>query len=101
MSFKKGQTKTLTSSGVISTVSKPARIWAITLLSGTAAGSITINNGGSGGSAVWALATAATTNAGDNSTSVSFPQGLVCSTDAYGTLAGTAAIAWICYDELE
>lgn len=102
MAAKKGLTKVLTESGVISTVNATARIRAITLSSGTTASSIIINDGGSGGTAKWKLALIATTGAGDQSHSVSFgDKGFICITDAYGTLAGTGAIASILYDEME
>ena len=96
----KGQTKELLSSGVISTAGKSAIIWAITLMSGTTASSCTLSDGGSGGTTKWCISWAATTAAGDASVSITFPYGLICSTDAYGTIVGTDAKAYVLYDEI-
>lgn len=101
MAIKAKQSKVLTASAVISTANKPAIVYAITLCSGTADSSIKIEDGGSGGTEKWRLTQDGTTAAGETCTSVSFPGGLLCATDAYGTLAGTAAVACVLYEELE
>ena len=101
MAIQKGQAKELTSSGVISTVGKTALVWAITLLSGTTASSIVINNNGASGTAMWKLTWAATTAAGDAAVSIAFAVPIICSIDAYGVLGGTGAAAYILYDEIE
>lgn len=102
MALKKMQTKELSSSGVISTEGKSAIIRAISLRSGTTDSSITIQDGGSGGTEKWALSCDGTTAAEETTTSISFGEyGFICTTDAYGTLVGTSAKADILYDEIE
>lgn len=101
MAIAKGKTKVLTESGVISTAGKSARVWTITLIPGTDSSSIIINDGGSGGTERWKLTWAGVTAAGDASVSISFKVPIICTTDAYGTLAGTDASAYIHYDEIE
>lgn len=99
---KRGLTKVLTGSGVISTAGKTADVRAISLLSGTADSSIKIENGGSGGTEMWRLSLNGTTAAGETSESISFGEsGIICTTDAYGTLAGAGAVVSILYDEIE
>lgn len=102
MAVGKGLTKVLTSSGVISTAGKTAIVRAVTLNSGTTDSSIKIENGASGGTEMWRLTLNGTTAAGETTESISFgKEGIVCTTDAYGTLAGTGAVASILYDEIE
>jgi len=101
MARAKGKSRVLTSSGVISTASKPCRIRSISLIAGTTASSIIILDGGSGGTERWRLTAKAQTAAGDLDICHTFgPDGLICTTDAYGTLAGTNAVACIEYEEL-
>jgi len=102
MAIGAGKTKKIAASGVISTAGKSAIVRAITLLSGTADCSIIIEDGGSGGTEKWKLSLDGTTAAGETATSVAFGDtGILCETDAYGTLTGAAAIAYILYDEIE
>lgn len=102
MAKKLGQSKVLSGSGVISTAGKSAVVRAVTLCSGTTDSSILIENGGSGGAEMWRMTVNGTTAAGEVSYHQSFPgTGIVCTTDAYGTLAGTGAVASILYDEIE
>lgn len=90
----------ITQSAIVTTAGKPGLLYGITLLSGTGASSIIINDGGSSGTAKWKLALVATTAAGDQTTSITFPIPIVCATDIYATLAGTGALAYVEYWQL-
>lgn len=93
--------KAITESAVVTTANKVGILYGITLLAGTSASAITISNGGSGGTAVWKLTLKGETAAGDTCASVTFPRGIICSTDIYATLAGTGAVAYVAYKEIE
>ena len=110
MAKKMNLIKKLTSTGVISTAGKTAIVKSITLASpsGLSVGSIIIKDGGTGGTEKWKLSLAPTGQVGDTSTSITFDGGannldggIVCSTDAFGTIAGTGSIAYILFDEIE
>jgi hypothetical protein len=100
MAIKQGQTAVLATTGVISTAGKAAKIWAITLIGGTSDSSIIIKDGGTSGTERWKVSWNAVTNAGDVCVNVSFPNPIICTTDAYGTLAGTSAAAYVLFDEI-
>ncbi|KKM71529.1 hypothetical protein LCGC14_1429660 [marine sediment metagenome] len=101
MAKKLGQTKKISTTGVISTANKSALVWAITLLAGTTLSSIIIKDGGTGGTEKWKISNDGVTVAEDATVSVSFKQPIVCAIDAFGTIAGTNAVAYILYDEIE
>lgn len=101
MAIKYGQSKVLTESGVISTAGKSARVWAITLLTGTTDTSLTLRDGGASGTIKWKISTNATAVAYDNSENVVFKTPIICTTDAYATVAGTNAYTYVLYDEIE
>lgn len=101
MAIKKGLTKKLEAAGVVSTAGKSALVHAITYVSGTAAGYISLLDGGSGGNERWCISYNATAAAGDVCKSISFPIPLLFSVDCYGALAGEGASAYILYDEIE
>ena len=90
-------TKKITTSATIGGVGTPVAIHGVTLIAGTAAGSIIIKNGESTGTEMWKLTWAAVTNAGDASTAITFTRPIICGTSGYATLAGTAAIAYVQY----
>lgn len=73
---------------------KPCIVTAITLVAGSAASTLTIQDG-TGGTVQWKLGNAAT----DSTAVVSqyFSTGLHFSTSCYATVAGTAATAFISY----
>lgn len=74
----------------ISTV--PCIVSALTLRSGTTGASLTILDGGT---AKWALSLIATTAAGDQTVSVTFPGGLQISGALTATVVGTGALGYI------
>lgn len=92
--------KEITASAVVTTAGSAGLLYGITLNSGTTASSIIIKNGGSSGTNIWKLTLIATTAAGDQTTSITFPVPIVCSTDIYATLAGTGATAYVQYKQL-
>lgn len=92
--------KEISSSATVTTANKTGLLYGITLLSGTTASSVIIKNGGSSGTTMWKLSLIATTGAGDQCTSITFPAPIVCSTDIYATLAGTGALAYVSYREI-
>ncbi len=92
---------TVTTSAAITTADKTGIVYALTLISGTADSSIILKNGGSSGTDSWRLSLNGTTSAGETSESISFPRGLIFTTDIYATLAGTAAIAYVAYEEIQ
>lgn len=69
----------------------------ITLLSGTAASSMTLRDGGASGTIKWKISLIATTAAGDQNQSFYFDPPLAFGTDLYATMAGTAAVGYIAY----
>lgn len=102
MAAKKGLTKILTESATISTANSACMVRAITLESGTTASSIEILDGGSSGTSKWKFALRAPVAGTEGIHSISFGDGgIICAVDAYGTLAGTGAKAYILYDEIE
>jgi hypothetical protein len=74
----------------------PALVYGYILLAGTAASSITINDG-AGGTTKWADSIKAATAAGDATVSEAFPFAIVCGTSLSVVVAGTAATAYVCY----
>lgn len=108
MANKIGQTKKITTSAAISAVGKSAIVRAITLQSGTTDSSIIIKDGATGGTEKWKLSLNGTTGVGETVASISFGGntnnqngGIICSVDAFGTIAGTNAVAWVLFDEIE
>jgi hypothetical protein len=71
------------------------RLTALTLRSGTTASKVTVRDGGAGGTIVWELSLILTAAAGDQSHSISFPDGLLCATDMHVTVSGTGAEAYV------
>lgn len=88
--------KESSSSEAITTV--PCLVFGVMLRSGTAAGSVILKDGGSSGTEIFHLTTAATTAAGDNIQYIEFPKPLKCATSLYATLAGTGAISEVFYN---
>ncbi|KKM71530.1 hypothetical protein LCGC14_1429670 [marine sediment metagenome] len=103
MAKKMKQTKQLTESGVISAVGKSALVWAMTLFVGVDKSSIVLKDGGSSGTEKWKLSfnSDLEMEAGDFMRTIEFDRPIICSTDAFGTLVGTDAEAYIVYDEIE
>ena len=108
MAVKLGQTKKITTSAAISTVGKSAIVRAITLQSGTTDSSIIIVDGTTSGAEKWKLSLNGTKATGETVTSIEFGGnannqngGIICATDAFGNIAGTDAVAWILFDEIE
>jgi hypothetical protein len=93
--------KEITSDVTVTTAGKAGLLYGLTLLSGTADSKILIEDGGSGGTAVWALSLNGTTAAGETSESIAFAVPIVCETDIYANITGTAAIAYVAYKEIE
>lgn len=102
MAKKYMQTKKITSDVTVTTAGKSGIVHAITLRSGTADGNIKVRDGGATGTIKWTISLNGTTNAGDVTSSISFDKhGIVCATDIFADIAGTGAIAYILYDEIE
>ena len=91
----------VTTSATVTAANKTGVLYALTLLSGTTDSSIIIKDGGSGGTDKWELSLNGTTAAGETSESISFPKGVICETDIYATLAGTGAVAYVQYEQIE
>jgi len=87
----------ITGDGVVS--SGPCLLTGITLLAGTAASSLILydNASAASGTVVWKMAIAASTNAGDASTSITFPSPVNCQNGIYVDWTGTAAIGFVSY----
>ena len=91
--------KKITADVAVTAVGKKGKVYALTLNSGTADSKITLKDGATGGTEKWALALNGTTAAGETSESVSFPGGLSFDTDVFADITGTAAVAWVMYEE--
>ncbi len=89
-----------TSSGTITTAGTPGLLYGVILRSGTAASSISLRNGGSGGTILATVSYAATTNAGDEVRGFTLTEPLDFSTDIYLSISGTAAEAFVFYKQL-
>lgn len=87
----------LAASASISGAGKPALCYGYILRGGTAQSSISLRNGGSGGTILWKDSIAAQGAAGDAVQTVMFKTPVVFTTDLYATLAGTAAAATVLY----
>jgi len=89
---KRVETTTLTGDGAVN--SNPGKVWAITINSnGANVGTVVIKDGGSGGTSKWTLLVPATAG---SSSSVSFPEGLSCTTSIYAdiTTVGSVCVAY-------
>lgn len=95
------QTVKLSASGVISTANKAAILWGYNLSGGTTASSISFVNGGASGTELWKGSIKAQTAAGDDNRTEHFTQGILFSADLYGTLAGTGAVCYVTYEEIQ
>jgi hypothetical protein len=90
-----------TSSATITTASTPGLLYGVSLFVTTAASSVTILNGGSGGTEVIKIAIDGSVAANANqSRTVNFPDPVLCSTDIYCTLSGSGATADVYYKQL-
>lgn len=94
------ESKTITTSAVVTTAGKPGLLYGITLNSGTTDSSILIEDGGSSGTPKWKLTLDGTTAVGETTESITFPTPIVCATDIFATLVGTNAVAWVAYKEI-
>ncbi len=90
----------ITADAVVSAV--PAIITAITLRSGTTASSLVLydNASAASGNIVWSVSLIATTAAGDQTHSISFPDGIVCTNGIYADWTGTGAIGYVAHKPL-
>lgn len=91
----------ISSDTAISGVGVPGILYGLTLKGGTTASSISIVDGGSGGTPRWELTIGAQTVAGDISKSITFNPGIVFETDLYANITGTGAAAYIQYKVLD
>lgn len=86
-----GKSTTLTTSGAV--FGGPARIASIYYVAGASAGSIVVNDGGSGGGAVLTIATPASATA---TQFIDFSDNPIrCETDAYGTLTNVTSVTFV------
>lgn len=93
--------KLISASAVITTAGKTGLLYAITLLSGTTDSKITIKDGGASGTVIWELSLNGTTAAGETTESIAFNYPIIGVTDLYAVLAGTDAVAYVAYKEIE
>lgn len=90
----------ITADAVVSAV--PAILTGITLRSGSTASSLVLYNNASAasGDIVWAVSLIATTAAGDQTHSITFPDGIVCTLGIYCDWTGTGAIGYVSHKPL-
>jgi hypothetical protein len=82
--------------GTTAVTTGPALVYGYILSGGTAASTISINDG-AGGTAKWVDSIKAQSAAGDATVSVAFPFAIVCGTTLSVVVAGTAATAFVLY----
>lgn len=88
----------VTGDGVVGTSGTAYVVTAITLRSGTTDSSIALHNGTAATDTMfWKLSLDGTVAAGETTTSVSFPNGLVFPAGVFADIAGTSAEAWVAY----
>lgn len=90
----------ITADAVVSAT--PCVVTAITLRSGTTTSSLLLYNHASAasGTLMWSVSLIATTGAGDQTHSISFPDGLAFPIGCYVDWAGTGAIGYISFKPL-
>lgn len=91
--------KTIASSGVVTTAGNSGYLYGWLLSGGTTASSLTLRNGGGSGTIVVSDSIKAQTAAGDATSVTILPLPIFFSTDIYASIAGTNASAFVFYVE--